>query len=156
IHAGRDLRTLALDRTRRDAAQQLDDGIVDRHGAVDGRGDRVAARARAPRGAAHRRARARGRRCRGLVGLDVPLSDWPAVLALMFTCLGYALGPIIVNRRLRDAPSLGVIAGSLLIAPALYAPFAAFLWPAHTTGAAIASVAGLGVICTATAFLIFF
>jgi drug/metabolite transporter (DMT)-like permease len=53
-------------------------------------------------------------------------------------------------------PPLGVIAGSLLIATAIYAPFAVFLWPAHASGAAIASVAGLGVVCTAAAFLIFF
>ena len=91
-----------------------------------------------------------------LVGLDVRFSDWLAVLALVLASLGYAVGPIIVSRKLRDAPTLGVITGSLMLATALYAPFALFLWPAHATAAAFASVVGLGVICTATAFLIFF
>ena len=91
-----------------------------------------------------------------LVGLDVRFSDWLAVLALVLASLGYAVGPVIVSRKLRDAPTLGVITGSLMLATALYAPFAFFLWPAHATAAAFASVVGLGVICTATAFLIFF
>jgi len=91
-----------------------------------------------------------------LVGLDVRFSDWLAVLALVLASVGYAVGPIIVSRKLRDAPTLGVITGSLMLATALYAPFALFLWPAHATAAAFASVMGLGVICTATAFLIFF
>jgi drug/metabolite transporter (DMT)-like permease len=91
-----------------------------------------------------------------LVGLDVRFSDWLAVLALVLASLGYAVGPVIVSRKLRDAPTLGVITGSLMLATALYAPFALFLWPAHATAAALASVVGLGVICTATAFLIFF
>ena len=42
-----------------------------------------------------------------LVGLDVRFSDWLAVLALMFASLGYAVGPVIVTRKLRDAPTLG-------------------------------------------------
>ena len=91
-----------------------------------------------------------------LVGLDVRFSDWLAVLALVLASLGYAVGPVIVTRKLRDAPTLGVITASLMLATALYAPFAAFLWPAHATAIAFASVLGLGVICTATAFLIFF
>ena len=91
-----------------------------------------------------------------LVGLDVRMSDGVAALALALASLGYAVGPIIVNRKLREAPTLGVITGSLILATALYAPFAVFLWPTHATPAALASVAGLGVVCTATAFLIFF
>jgi drug/metabolite transporter (DMT)-like permease len=91
-----------------------------------------------------------------LVGLDVRFSDWLAVLAIVLASLGFAVGPVIVSRKLRDAPTLGVIMGSLMLATTLYAPFAAFLWPAHATPAAVASVVGLSVICTATAFLIFF
>jgi drug/metabolite transporter (DMT)-like permease len=91
-----------------------------------------------------------------LVGLDVHISDFLAVAALALASLGYAVGPIIIDRKLRGVPPLGVIAGSLLIATVLYAPFAALLWPAHASAAAIASVTGLGVICTAAAFLLFF
>jgi len=110
--------------------------------------------------------RLEGRRIVGLVlgfagvatiaGLDVHVSDWIAVGALALACLGYAVGPIIINRKLKEAPPLGVITGSLVLATLLYAPFAAMVWPTHTTPAAIASVAGLGVICTATAFILFF
>jgi drug/metabolite transporter (DMT)-like permease len=91
-----------------------------------------------------------------LVGLDVHISDFAAVGAIALASLGYAVGPIIIDRKLRGVPPLGVIAASLLIATALYAPFAMLLWPLHASNQAIASVAGLGVICTAAAFLIFF
>jgi drug/metabolite transporter (DMT)-like permease len=91
-----------------------------------------------------------------LVGLDVHVSDWVAVLALAAASLGYAVGPIIIDRKLKGAPPLGVITGSLIVATILYAPFTVMLWPAHATAGALASVAGLGVICTATAFLVFF
>ena len=91
-----------------------------------------------------------------LVGLDIELSDFVAVGAIALTSLGYAIGPIIINRKLNDVPPLGVVAGSLIIAVVLYAPFAPLLWPAHPPALAIASVVGLGVICTATAFLLFF
>ena len=49
------------------------------------------------------------------------------------------------------------MAASLLLATALYAPFVPSLWPAHVPPvAATASVVGLGIICTAIAFLLFF
>jgi len=91
-----------------------------------------------------------------LVGLDVRVSDWLAVIALAIACLGYAVGPIIINRKLREVPAIGVITGSLLLATLLYAPFAAFLAPEHVAAAAIGSVFGLGILCTAIAFVIFF
>jgi drug/metabolite transporter (DMT)-like permease len=91
-----------------------------------------------------------------LVGLDVNLSDGAAVLAIVLSTLGYAVGPIIITRKLNEAPAIGVITASLILATILYAPFAAVPWPAHITGSALASVAALGVICTATAFIIFF
>ena len=91
-----------------------------------------------------------------LVGLDIHTSDWIAVAEIALTSLGYAIGPIIISRRLNDVPPLGVVAGSLLIAVLLYSPFAPSLWPAHASPGAIASVAGLGVFCTAIAFLAFF
>src|SRR5678815_2422319 len=91
-----------------------------------------------------------------LVGLDVHVSDWFAVAALMLSALGYAVGPIIISRKLADVPPMGVITGSLILATLLYAPFAVLVWPAHATTGALISIAGLGVICTAIAFLIFF
>jgi drug/metabolite transporter (DMT)-like permease len=91
-----------------------------------------------------------------LVGLDIDFSDFAAVGAIALTALGYATGPIIIDRKLADVPPLGVIAGSLALATILYAPFVTSLWPADAPLVAWASVAGLGVICTATAFILFF
>lgn len=91
-----------------------------------------------------------------LVGMDVHVADWAAVAALALASLGYAVGPVIIDRKLKSAPALGVITGSLIAATILYAPFAFVLWPAHATTGAVTSVVGLGVICTAAAFLVFF
>ena len=91
-----------------------------------------------------------------LVGLDIHLSDFLAVGAIILASIGYAIGPIIIDRKLRDVPPMGVVTASLILATLLYAPFAPFLWPAQTTWAAAGSVIGLGIICTATAFLLFF
>jgi drug/metabolite transporter (DMT)-like permease len=91
-----------------------------------------------------------------LVGLDIDLSDLPAVGAIMLTAVGYAVGPIIINRKLADLPPIGVVTASLLVAGALYAPFAVWLWPETITAPAAWSIVGLAVICTALAFVVFF
>jgi drug/metabolite transporter (DMT)-like permease len=49
-----------------------------------------------------------------------------------------------------------VIVASLILATVIYAPFAPFLWPSHFSAQAAWSVVGLGVLCTAGAFLVFF
>ncbi len=91
-----------------------------------------------------------------LVGLDVQLSDFIAVAAVLITALCYAVGPIIIDRKLADVPPLGVITASLILATLFYAPFAPWLWPVQITAPAAWSVVGLGVMCTAIAFLLFF
>jgi drug/metabolite transporter (DMT)-like permease len=91
-----------------------------------------------------------------LVGLDIDLSDFGAVAATMITALGYAIGPIIIDRKLNDVPALGVITASLIVATVIYAPFAPFLWPDHFHAGAAWSVVSLGVLCTAVAFMVFF
>jgi len=92
-----------------------------------------------------------------LVGLDVGQVDALAVAEVGGVAVCYAIGPIILSRRLNDVPALGVVAASLLLAAVLYAPFAAFRWPAEMPSAhVVESVIGLAVICTALAFLVFF
>jgi drug/metabolite transporter (DMT)-like permease len=91
-----------------------------------------------------------------LVGLDIHFSDLLAVGATMIVALCYAIGPIIVDRKLKDVPAVGVVTASLIVATLLYAPFAPLLWPEHVPAAAAWSVVGLGVLCTATAFVVFF
>jgi drug/metabolite transporter (DMT)-like permease len=53
-------------------------------------------------------------------------------------------------------PAIGVITASLILATLNYLPFAPFLWPEELTTPAVASVVGLGVLCTAAAFIVFF
>jgi drug/metabolite transporter (DMT)-like permease len=92
-----------------------------------------------------------------LVGLDVEGGDLLSVAAVGITVLGYSLGPIIVEKRLGDVPSLPVIAVALAINTLIYAPLG---WLARPTspvpGSAWASMAVLGVLCTALAFVILF
>jgi drug/metabolite transporter (DMT)-like permease len=91
-----------------------------------------------------------------LVGIDIQFSDLMAVAATMVVALCYAIGPIIVDRKLSDVPAVGVVTASLIVATLVYAPFAPLLWPEHVPAAAAWSVVGLGVLCTAAAFLVFF
>ena len=91
-----------------------------------------------------------------LVGMDIHFSDLPAVAATMVVALCYAIGPIVVDRKLKDVPAIGVVTASLIVATLLYAPFAPMVWPEHIPASAAWSVVGLGVLCTATAFVVFF
>lgn len=91
-----------------------------------------------------------------LVGLDVATDDLVAVLAVGGVVLGYAIGPIILARRLSDQPGLGVVAASLTLAALVYLPAgiaqAPQEWP---SGRVIAAVLTLALICTGLAFLVF-
>jgi len=92
-----------------------------------------------------------------LLGLDIGQVDAVAIVEIACVAVGYALGPIILSRSLREAPALGVVAGSLVLSAAVYAPFAAFRWPGSMPSAhVVESVVGLSVLCTALAFLLFF
>jgi len=92
-----------------------------------------------------------------LVGLDLDASDTGAVLAMGVVAVGYAVGPFILDRRLSDAPQLGVVAASLIITSVIYAPVAAFQLPRQWPPVdATVSVLVLAVLCTAIAFLLFF
>ena len=93
----------------------------------------------------------------GLVGTDFSVSDGRALGEMLLVVAGYAIGPIIVSRALADLPSLEVVAVSLGATALAYAPFAAASFPARLpSSGALLSVALLGVLCTAAAFLIFF
>src|SRR5207247_4390519 len=71
--------------------------------------------------------------------------------------LGYAIGPMIIERRLGSLPSLGVVAASLGITALAYAPFGLTQLPSTLPSpSVIFAVAVLGVACTALAFVLFF
>ena len=91
-----------------------------------------------------------------LVGLDIHFSDFLAVGATIVVSLCYAIGPIIIDRKLKGVPAIGVITASLILATLIYLPFAPFLLPKVFVAKAVLSVVGLGVLCTAGAFIVFF
>lgn len=78
-----------------------------------------------------------------------------AELAVVVIC--YAIGPVIMARHLADVPATGVIAISMLTATAIYLgpgiAYAPDRWP---SAGVTASVVALGLVCTATAFMLFF
>lgn len=91
-----------------------------------------------------------------LVGVDVHADDGWAVVELVLTAIGYALGPIIIARKLNALPPLGVVAASVGLTALVYAPFSLTHLPSHVSARVVWSVVGLGVVCTAVAFLLFF
>jgi drug/metabolite transporter (DMT)-like permease len=91
-----------------------------------------------------------------LVGLDIEVDDLIAIGQVMLVVLGYAIGPIIISRKLSDLPPIGVVTGSLVVAAVAYAPFALIAWPSQVTARAAGSVIVLGIVCTAVAFLVMF
>lgn len=91
-----------------------------------------------------------------LVGFDIDLTNPAAIGAIALTTVGYAIGPIIIDRSLADLPPLGVVTGSLIVATVIYLPFAVVLRPNSFPADATWSVVGLAVLCTAIAFMIFF
>lgn len=91
-----------------------------------------------------------------LVGLDLQVDDMLSVVFVGLVAVGYALGPIVINRKLADLPPIGVVTGSLIVAAAIYLPYAVFKIPSEWPADASLSVVGLGVLCTAIAFVVFF
>src|SRR5690349_12672532 len=92
-----------------------------------------------------------------LVGLDLHVDDALALVEMVVVIVGYAVGPFLLARYLSDLPGLGVTAASLAFTAIGYAPVAAVQLPRHwPAGKVVASVAVLALLCTATAFLVFF
>jgi drug/metabolite transporter (DMT)-like permease len=92
-----------------------------------------------------------------LVGLDVSAGDIGAVAEVALVALGYALGALIIGRKLSGLPLFGVVAASLTLTLVAYAPVGIAQLPSTLPSPqVIFAVAVLGVVCTALAFLIFF
>jgi threonine/homoserine efflux transporter RhtA len=71
---------------------------------------------------------------------------------VVLVTIGYAVGPQIISRR-----AMGVVAASLVLTALLYAPVGILLAPRTMPSMpVVASVVGLGVVCTALAFMGFF
>ena len=92
-----------------------------------------------------------------LAGPGAGHGDTLPVIFVLLTALGYAIGPLIANRKLAGLPPVAVNTVCLGAAALVYAPFAALTWPRSVPSAQVLlALAGLGVICTAAAFLVFF
>jgi drug/metabolite transporter (DMT)-like permease len=82
--------------------------------------------------------------------------DARSLAEVLLTVLGYATAPLIAARYLKDVPSLHLTAPCLALAALVYAPAAAVTRPSAVPSPQIlAALAGLGVICTAVAFVAF-
>ena len=64
-----------------------------------------------------------------LVGIDTHGGQPRAVLEALIVALCYAIGPLVISRRLSDLPGLGVVAGALVVTATIYAPAGILQWP---------------------------
>ena len=92
-----------------------------------------------------------------LVGLDVSAGDIGAVGEVALVALGYAVGALIISRKLASLPLFGVVASSLALTVIVYAPVGIAQLPSTLPSPqVIVAVAVLGAVCTALAFVLFF
>jgi drug/metabolite transporter (DMT)-like permease len=83
--------------------------------------------------------------------------DAGSIVEVLLVAVCYAIGPLIIARKLSELPSLGMTAACLAFAAIIYAPLAAVDWPTAAPRATVlAALVSLGVVCTAIAFLLFF
>jgi drug/metabolite transporter (DMT)-like permease len=82
---------------------------------------------------------------------------WAGVGCMLIASVGYAVGPLIIQRHLRGLDAFGPLAASLLIASTILI-IPAFLALPHQrpTVVAVTSVSVLGILCTALAMLLMF
>ena len=82
---------------------------------------------------------------------------WAGVGCMLLATLGYAIGPLIIQRHLGGLDSIGPLAASLAVASALLCVPAMRQLPATLpSSAAVASVVVLAVVCTAMAMMLMF
>lgn len=92
-----------------------------------------------------------------LLGLDLGAGEPLVLVKLALVVLGYATGPLVIERKLSDLPALEVVTASLALCALAYAPVGIAQLPETMPPlSTIAAVASLGVVCTALAFLLFF
>ncbi len=93
-----------------------------------------------------------------LVGLDVAGNgrELLGAGAILLAALGYAIGPMVLKRRLADLDPRVLMAGALAIAAVVLAP-AAFAVPPREalSSEAVVAIVVLGILCTAAAFVLF-
>ncbi len=84
-------------------------------------------------------------------------APWWSIVEVLLVCVGYATAPFIASRRLADVPDIGVVTLSLVFVAVVYAPLAWVTRPDEPPPADVwLAVAGLALLCTAVAFVVFF
>jgi drug/metabolite transporter (DMT)-like permease len=92
----------------------------------------------------------------GLGTISTPL-QWAGVGCMVLATVGYAIGPLIIQKHLSELDSLGPIAMSLVVASLLLLIPALLSFPQSLPSAiALSSIAVLGLVCTATAMMLMF
>lgn len=82
---------------------------------------------------------------------------WAGVACMMVATMGYAIGPLIIQRHLSGLDPFGPLAASLLVASLVLLLPAMLSLPSHLPSAvALGSLAMLGLLCTAIAMLLMF
>jgi drug/metabolite transporter (DMT)-like permease len=85
------------------------------------------------------------------------LLGWAGVGCMLISTICYAVGPLIIQRHLHSLDSIGPLTLSLLVASViLFVPAVIELPAVWPSTAALASIAVLGVVCTAVAMLLMF
>jgi drug/metabolite transporter (DMT)-like permease len=92
----------------------------------------------------------------GLGTISWPLG-WLGVACILVAALGYAIGPLIIQRHMRSLDAVGPLATSLAVASAVLAIPALSSLPARLPSTAVlVSMVALGLVCTAVAMLLMF
>lgn len=96
-----------------------------------------------------------------LVGIDTftGVIEPLYVLMVVLAAIGYSIAPIVANIKLHEVPSAAVIGLSMAFVAFIYSPFSLPRLQgefASATGTSIMAVVVLGLVCSATAFVIFF
>jgi drug/metabolite transporter (DMT)-like permease len=92
-----------------------------------------------------------------LVGPGAAGGDAWAITEVLLVSVCYATGPLIASRKLGDLPPLGMTAVCLGFAALVYSVPAGLTWPGSWPSARVlGALAGLAIICTAAAFVVFF
>ncbi len=93
-----------------------------------------------------------------LVGLDVAgdAEELLGAAAILVAAVGYAVGPMLIKRSLREVDPRATMAGALAVAALVLTPAALAAPPAEMPSPeTIAAIVTLGIFCTAAAFVLF-
>jgi drug/metabolite transporter (DMT)-like permease len=82
---------------------------------------------------------------------------WAGVACMLISALGYAVGPLVIQRHMKELDAIGPLAASLMISSAVLSIPALLVMPGRWPSAtALSCIAALGIVCTAIAMMLMF